>query len=137
MEKIMLNQRIEEIEEDEELYEYDTNIKIPDKKYFHLTEYATRFQDIFGIELKSNTEQFDLTFNTYKTLFKVYKSAITYKQNKIERYNAIRKTLEKYFELVKSKINKCWDKYCIELYEDYEKWYDELLEMEQKKRYNY
>jgi len=137
MSVIIGNQVIEETEYDEELYEDEMNITIPDKKYFHLTEYATRFQDIFGVELKSNKEQFDLTFNTYKTLFKVYKSAITYKQNKIERYNAIRKILEKYFELVKSKINKCWDKYCIELYEDYEKWYDELLEMEQKNRYNF
>ena len=79
MGKILLNQEIKEIEYDEEVYEVEMNIKLPDKKYFHLTEYATRFQDIFGIELKSNKEQFDLTFNTYKTLFKVYKNAITYK----------------------------------------------------------
>lgn len=113
------------------------NISIPDKKYFHKTDYAIRFKDIFGIDLKSNKEQFDLTFNTYKTLFKVYKSAITYKQNKLERYNAVRNTLEEYFNIVKSRIKKCWDKYCIRLYDEYEKWYDELLEMEQKKRYNF
>ena len=113
------------------------NIRLPDKKYFHKTRYATLFKENFGEELKPNNLQFDLSFNTLRTSVKFYLQLVNYKQNKIERHKAIKSVLEEYNNKIKKNIHKCYDKYCIELSYEFEKWYDELLQMEEKNKYNY
>ena len=118
-------------------YKYKNNIKVPDKKFFHKTRYAKAFFETFGIELKPNTEQFNLTYDTFRTLIKISKGLYAYKQNKQEKCNYITKILEEYFNTNKNKINKCWDSACIELYDIFEKWYDELLEMEKVHKYKF
>ena len=115
----------------------EINIKIPDIKYFHKTKYASLFKENFDEELKPNTLQFNLTFNTLKTLVKFYLQLVNYKQNKIERHKDIKSVLEEYNNNIKNNIQKCYDKYCIELSYEFEKWYDELLQIEEKKKYNY
>ena len=135
MEKIDVAIQISE--EDGEGNSYNNYINVPDKKYFHKTRYAKMFYDVFDVELKPNTEQFELIYSTFRTLIKIYKGLITYKQNKKEQYNYIKDILENYLTDKKSKINKCWDKLCIELYYEFEKWYDELLEMEKINKYNF
>jgi len=135
MEKIDVAIQISE--EDGEGNSYNNYINVPDKKYFHKTRYAKMFYDVFDVELKPNTEQFELIYSTFRTLIKIYKGLIKYKQNKKEQYNYIKDILENYLTDKKSKINKCWDKLCIELYYEFEKWYDELLEMEKINKYNF
>lgn len=120
-----------------EEYPYKNRIKVPDKKFFHKTKYAKAFFETFGVELKPNTEQFNLTYDTYKTLIKISKGLYAYKQNKQEKCNYITKILEEYFNINKNKINKCWDSTCIELYDIFEKWYDELLEMKEIHKYKF
>lgn len=123
--------------DDDENYDEKINIRLPDKKYFHKTRYATLFKNNFNEELKPNTLQFDLTFNTLRTLVKFYLQIVNYKQNKLERHKDIKSVLEEYNDKIKRNIHKCYDKYCIELSYEFEKWYDELLQMDEKKKYNY
>lgn len=123
--------------DDDENYDEKINISLPDKKYFHKTRYATLFKNNFNEELKPNTLQFDLTFNTLRTLVKFYLQIVNYKQNKLERHKDVKSVLEEYNDKIKNNIHKCYDKYCIELSYEFEKWYDELLQMDEKKKYNY
>ena len=81
-----INTEIKIYEGDTEGNSYNSDINVPDKKYFHKTIYAEMFYDVFDVELKPNTEQFDLIYSTFRTLIKIYKGLITYKQNKKEQY---------------------------------------------------
>jgi len=98
-----------------------------DKKYFHKTQYAILFKMKFETDLLHNKIQFNTTYWTYKTIDEFNNLLSYYQISKIKTEKAIN-ILEACKKHINSTIEKCYDKYCIEIYEYLINCYNEILE---------
>jgi len=95
---------------------YTDKIQLVDKKYFHKTQYAISFKMKFETDLLHNKIQFNTTYWTYKTIDEFNNLLSYYQISKIKTEKAIN-ILEACKKHINSTIEKCYDKYCIEIYE--------------------
>ena len=106
---------------------YTNKVKMIDKKYFHKTDYAKIFKLKFDTDLLENKVQFETTYWSYKTLFEFNNLLSYYQLSKIKIDKAIT-IFETCNKNINSKITKCYDKYCIQIYEYLMTCYEEVLE---------
>lgn len=139
--KLNLSSPIHILEKDElEIEEENGEIlkfPVPDKKYFKKTYYADIFKQKFGVALENDKVQFATTFYTYHTLIKASNYLNNYQKNKKELFKKLKTLFEKYFKEIRGKIKKCYDSDCIEIFDQIELWYEELIEMEELDKFNF
>ena len=94
-----------------------------DKKYFKNSIYMKKFYNTFDITSKDKKQlQYDIVYNTYNTfvILNNYFFTTNYTMKTSERIDNSIKVLNDYLITYKNKIRKCYDKQCIEMYEDFE-----------------
>lgn len=106
---------------------FTNKIKMIDKKYFHKTEYAYAFKLQFNVELLHNEIQFNTTYYSYKTLIE-FNNLLSYYQLSKNKTDKAIKIFEICIKNINSKIQKCYDKYCVEIYKYLIDCYEEILE---------
>lgn len=94
-----------------------------DKKYFKNSVYMKRFYDTFDITSKEKKQlQYDIIYNTYNTFVMVnnYFFTSNYTMKHSDRINKSIEVINDYLTTYKNKIKKCYDKQCIDMYNDLE-----------------
>ena len=103
-----------------------------DKKYFNKSVYIKKFEKEFGIKIKDYPLQYELIFETYNTLIMLNNNLFSTNYIKISsKVDNIIHLLSSYLNRYKTKINKCYDSNCINLYYGFESELDELKDMKE------
>lgn len=91
-----------------------------DKKYFDKSVYVKKWEDTFGVKVKSIPLQYELLYETYSTLLNI--NNIYYAQGYSKTSDRVKRIIsdtKEYLTKYKNKIKKSYDSNCIFLYEEF------------------
>lgn len=106
------------------------------KDYFKQTRYYRTFEEniIQTFNRKPTKLECDIVFDTLNTLIRLKKEWATYRVNKQEHFDRNKKVLENYLNTYEKYYNKYFiDEFSKNLFEVFEKWLDEMNEIEIRK----
>lgn len=101
------------------------------KDYFHNILYVKELEKELKINLKEHKLQYNIIEDTLKTLITINNNWCNYGK-KEEKFNNAKLVLEDYLKKYKNKIEKSYDLFCIELYDTFSNWYEEIEEIEER-----
>lgn len=101
-----------------------------DKKYFRNSIYIKKFEETFDIKIKDNPLQYELICETYNALLYANNCFFAKGYRKTtDIINDVISNTKAYLDKYKSKIKKCYDSACIEIYDKLDEIVEELTEI--------
>lgn len=101
------------------------------KDYFHNILYVKELEKELKINLKEHKLQYNIIEDTLKTLITINNNWCNYGK-KEEKFNNAKLVLDDYLKKYENKIQKSYDLFCIELYDTFSNWYEEIEEIEER-----